>query len=79
MCQISADWSTHSCFMVDFAKCAKKEEKMKKKKTRTLAVCILEMAGAIFFKFGMSTPLPSWHFCSNFGFNRIKNHGAKKV
>ena len=23
--------------------------------------------------------LPSRHFCSNFGFNRIRNHGATKV
>ena len=38
-----------------------------------------EMALAIFFKFGMWTPLPSRHLCSNFGFNRIRNHGATKV
>ena len=40
---------------------------------------ISEMAVAIFFKFGLCTPLPSRHFCSNFGFNRIRNHGATKV
>ena len=55
------------------------EEKKMKKKTQTLATRISEMAGAIFFKFGMWTPLPSLHFCSNFGFNRIRNHGATKV
>ena len=44
------DCSTHSCFMADFAKCAKR-----RKKTLTLATHIseMEMAGAISFKFGM--------------------------
>ena len=55
------------------------EEEKTKKKTQTLAARISEMAGAIFFKFGMWTPLPCRHFCSNFGFNRIRNHGATKV
>ena len=55
------------------------EEKNEEKKPLTLAACISEMAGAIFFKFGMWTPLPSRHFCSNFGFNRIRNDGATKV
>ena len=55
------------------------EEKKRRKKTQTLATCISEMAGAIFFKFGMRTPLQSRHFCSNFGFNRIRNHRATKV
>ena len=57
----------------------KEEEKKQRKKTQTLAACISEMAGAIFFKFGMWTPRPSRHVCSNFGFNRIRNHGATKV
>ena len=55
-----------------------KEEKTKKK-TQTLSARISEMAGAIFFKFGMWTPLPRRHSCSNFGCNRIRNHGATKV
>ena len=55
------------------------EEKKRRKKPQTLAARISEMAGAIFFKFGMWTSLPSRHLCSNFGFNRIKNHGATKV
>ena len=55
------------------------EEKKTKKKNQTFAARISEMAEAIFFKFGMWTPLPRWHFCSNFGFNRIRNHGATKV
>ena len=55
------------------------EEKNEEKKTQTLAACISEMDGAIFFKFGMWTLLPSRHFCSNFGSNRIRNHGATKV
>ena len=77
---VQPDWSTHSCFMADFEKCAKRRRKKKtKKKPQTLAACISKMAGAIFFKFGMWTPLPSRHVCSNFGFNRIRNHGATKV
>ena len=71
------DWSTHSCFMADFAKCAKR--RISRKKTQTLTARISEMAGAIFFKFGMWTPLPSRHFSSNVGFNRIRNHGATEV
>ena len=55
------------------------EEKNEEKKPQTLAACISETAGAIVFKFGMSTPRPSRHFCSNFGFNRIRNYGATKV
>ena len=57
----------------------KEVEEKTKKKNQTLAARISEMDGAIFFKFGMWTPLPSRHFCSNFGFNRIRNHGATKV
>ena len=55
------------------------EEKNEEKKPLTLATRIPAMAVEIFFKFGMWTPLPSRHFCSNFGFNRIRNHGVKKV
>ena len=57
----------------------KEVEEKNEEKTQPLAARISEMAGAIFFKFGMWTPLPSRHFCSNFGFNRIRNHGATKV
>ena len=57
----------------------RKEEEKNEEKIQTLAARISEMAGAIFFKFGMWTPLPRRHFCSNFGFNRIRNHGATKV
>ena len=73
------DPSTLSCFIADFAKCAKRRRKNEEKKPQALAARISEMAGAIFFKFGMLTPLPRRHFCSNFGFNRIRNHGATKV
>ena len=73
------DWSTNSRFMADFAKCAKRRRKKMKKKPLTLAARISEMAGAIVFKFGMWTPRPGRHFCSNFGFNQIRNHGATKV
>ena len=55
------------------------EKKRRKNPPQTLTARISEMAGAIFFKFGMWTPLPSRHFCSNFGLNRIRNHGATKV
>ena len=66
--------------MADFAKCAKRSRrKNEEKKTQTLDDRISEMDEAIFFRFGMWTPLPSRHFCSNFGFNRIRNHGATKV
>ena len=70
------DWSTHSCFMVDLAKCAKRS---RRKKTQTFPACISKMAGAIFFTFGMCTLLPSWHFCSNICFNLIMNDGATKM
>ena len=74
------DPSTHSCFIADLQSVRKEEEKKyEEKKTLTLAACISEMARTIFFKFGMWTPLPRRHFCSNFGFNRIRNHGATKV
>ena len=55
------------------------EEKEQSKTTQILAARISEMTGAIFFKFGMWTPLPSRHFYSNFGVNQIRNHGATKV
>ena len=57
----------------------KEVEEKNEEKTQTLAARISEMAKAIVFKFGIWTPLPSRHFCSNFGFNRIRNHGATKV
>ena len=75
--KFQADWSTNSCFMQSVRK--EVEEKTKKKNPQTLAARIAEIDGAIFFKFGMWTPLPSRHVCSNFGFNRIRNHGATKV
>ena len=56
-----------------------KVEEKNEEKPQILAAHISEMAGAIFFKFGMWTPLPSRHFCSKFGSNRIKDHGATKV
>ena len=77
--KVQPDWSTNSCFMADFAKCAKRRRKKRRKNPQTLADRISEMDGAIFFKVGMRTPLPSRHVCSNCGFNRIRNHGAKKV
>ena len=75
--KVQPDWSTNLCFMAGFAKCAKKRSR--RKKNQTLADRISEMAGAIFFKFGMWTLPPSRRFCSNFDFNRIRNHGATKM
>ena len=43
------DWSMNLCFIADFAKCAKR----RRKKTQRLVARISEMAGVIFFKFGM--------------------------
>ena len=54
-------------------------KEVEEKNPQTLAARISEMAGAIFFKIVMWTPLPSRRFCSNLGFNRIRNHGAAKV
>ena len=47
------DWSTYSCVMVDFAKCAKLRRKKMKKFKQNLFTRISEMAGSLFFKFGM--------------------------
>ena len=55
------------------------EEKNKEKKPQNLASRLSEMAGVIFFKFGLLTSLPSWHFCSKFGVNRIRECRATKV
>ena len=75
------DRNTHSHFMADFVKCAKRRSRGRKNKEKiqTFATLISEMAGAIFFKVGMWTPLPSLHLCSKFSFNRIKDHRATKV
>ena len=78
--KLQHDWSMHSCFMSDFVKCVKRRSGRKnEEKTQTLAACTSEMAGVISFKCGMWTPLPSQHFCSKFGFNRIREYGATKV
>ena len=47
--KFQSDWSTHSCFMADFVKCAKRSRrrKQRRKKTQALAAHISEMAGAI--------------------------------
>ena len=57
----------------------KEEVEKNEEKNPNFATRISEIAGAIVFKFGMWTTLPSRHFYSNCGFNRIKNHGATKV
>ena len=57
----------------------KEVEEKNQEKSQPLAARISEMAGAIFFKLVVWTPLLSRHFCSNFGFSRKRNHGATKV
>ena len=46
---------------------------------KKFGLCNSEVAGAIFFKCGMWTPLPSGHVCRNFGFDQIRDHAATKV
>ena len=63
---------------MSFFKCTKfqLDQSIKtKKKTEHLATRISEMAESIFFKFCMYTHLPGGHFCSKFGYNRIRDHG----
>ena len=66
MCQISAQSEHAFVFYGKF--CEVCEMKMKKKTKKILFACISEMAGAIFFKFGMETPLTGWHVSSNIWF-----------
>ena len=65
--------------MMDFAKCAKRSRRKNEEIPQILAARISEMAGMIFFTFGMWTSLPSWHVSSNFGCNWIRDHGATTV
>ena len=47
-------WSTYSCFMANFAKCAKRSRrKIRRKQNEFLVVRISEITWAIFFKFCM--------------------------
>ena len=48
--KLQPDWSTYSCFIANFAKCAKRS---RRKKNVILITHISEIAVAIFFKFGM--------------------------
>ena len=50
-----------------------------KKKVETLAACILEIAGAISFRFVMRAPLAGGQLCSKFGSIQIKDHRDAKV
>ena len=52
----------------------KKEKKNLRKKTETLLSRISEMAGTIYFKFGMQPAIKGGHFHSKFGVLRIKDH-----
>ena len=63
------------CFIAIFSSVRKDKEK----KIKTLAACILEMARAISFKFGMQTPLAGGQLCSKFGSNWIRDHRDTKV
>ena len=55
------------------------EEEKNQEKNPNFGRSYLGNGWSDFLQFGMWTPLPSRHFCSNFGFNRIRNHGATKV
>ena len=55
------------------------EEENEEKKPTVWPLISRNWLKRFFFQFGMWTPLASRHFCSNFGFNRIRNHGATKV
>ena len=55
------------------------EEEKNEEKNPNFGRSYLGNGWSDFFKFGMWTPLSRRHFCSNFGFNRIRNHGATKV
>ena len=57
----------------------REEEEKNEEKKPNFVRSYLGNGLAIYFKFGMWTPLPSRHFCSNFGFNWIGEHGATKV
>ena len=57
----------------------KEEEKNEEEKKPNFGRSYLGNGWSDFLKFGMWTSLPSLHVCSNFGFNRVRNHGATKV
>ena len=52
------------------------EEKKTEEITESLFARISEMAGPIFFRFGMYTPITGRHVCNKFGSNRIRDHRA---
>ena len=76
MCQISARSEYAFVFYGEFFDVC--EMKMKKN-NEILFARISEMAGAIFFEFGMQTPLTRRHVSINFGSNRIRDHRATQV
>ena len=57
----------------------KVEEKKRKKKTPNFGRSYLGNGWSDFLQIRNVDSLPSQHFCSNFGFNQIRNHGATKV
>ena len=60
--------------------CAKgRKKKPTKKKTETLVTHISEMAGAIYFKFGMQLPIIGGCFHSKFGVFQKKDHRSMNV
>ena len=82
--KFQGDRSTAFAFYSNFCKRAKRrrkknEEKKNEEKNETLAARISEMAGAISFKCGMSTPLVGGQLCSKFGYNRIRDHRDTKI
>ena len=57
----------------------KDEEEKRRNKNEILTTHISEMAGAIFFNFGMWGGLPGGHLCSETGSYWMRDHGATKV
>ena len=74
--KVHPDWSMHSCFMADFASVRKEVEEKKPKLWPLVSRKWLER-----FSSNLECGHPTWLAlpCSKFGFNRIRDHGARKV
>ena len=60
--------------------CKKTKKKNKEiNKNEILVTHTSEMAGAIFFKFGIRGGISGGHLCSETGSNRTRDHGTTKV
>ena len=74
---------THFYFIAVFLQVCKKKEKGKKRKMKKMSnflkAYILGMAGMIYFKSGMCSPMICQHLHSEFGFAWSRNHRAMNV